>query len=265
MKKRLNKFRLESSVGLFGLLVLFCADNSCATSSFKNTPLYKHLIRARNAKSVRLYEKTASESDKQEDVVGEPGDEQVKTDNKHAGQVRGADAAKSGRIPQPPRKPDNLMDPSTFTPDMPFSEAINILRNSTSPGLNIVVLWKDLEENADIYPDTPIGIDGVTGVSLNRHLRSLVDGVSGGAPERLGYVVEDGVIVISTLGSLPRKLVTRVYDITDLVGWPSNYGLPGFGLGMGMQGGAIPMQGGMTPASGGGYNTARNNFMPSGR
>ena len=252
--------------------MLFCAGNSYATSSFKSTPLYKHLIRARNAGPVRLYEKTAAEFDKQEDVVGEPNEEQVKTDNEHAGQVRGADADKPRRIPQATRRPGNLMDPSTFTPDMPFSEAINILRYSTSPGLNIVVLWKDLEEHADIYPDTPIGIDGVTGVLLNRHLRSLVDGVSGGAPERLGYVVEDGVIVISTLGSLPRRLVTRVYDITDLVGSPSTAGFPGFGFGMGMQGGAgmpyggtMPIQSGMTPGLGGGYSPARSNLMPSGR
>jgi hypothetical protein len=109
-------------------------------------------------------------------------------------------------------------------------------------------LWKDLEENADIYPDTPIGIDGVSGVSLNRHLRSLVDGVSGGAQERLGYVVDDGVVVISTLGSLPKRMVTRVYDITDLVGQPST-GFPGMGMmGMGMQGG---MMGGMMPGMGG--------------
>jgi len=88
MKKRLNKFRLKSSVGLFGLLMLFCADNSCATSSFKNTPLYKHLIKARNAGPVRLYEKTAAESDKQEDVVGEPSEEQQNRRQTHRASQR---------------------------------------------------------------------------------------------------------------------------------------------------------------------------------
>jgi hypothetical protein len=134
--------------------------------------------------------------------------------------------------------------------------------------LNIVVLWKDLEENADIYPDTPIGIDGVSGVSLGRHLKSLLDGVSGASPERLGYVVEEGVVIVATVGSLPYKMVTRVYDVTDLVAPPSTgmppmgFGMPGMGMmgglgmgtpfggGYGMGGG---MMGGMMPGFGGGY------------
>jgi hypothetical protein len=131
---------------------------------------------------------------------------------------------------------------------MPLSEAVDILRNCTFPKLNITVLWKDLEENADIYPDTPIGIDGVSGVPLSRHLKSLLAGVSGASPERVGYVVEDGVIVVATLDSLPHRMVTRVYDITDLMGQPST-GFPGMGMmgmgmpGMGMMGMGMPGMG----------------------
>ena len=146
--------------------------------------------------------------------------------------------------------------PSSFTPEMTFEEAINILRNSTVPKLNIAVLWKDLEENADIYRDTPIGIDGVSKVPLRTHLKLLLMSISAGGTEKLGYVVDDGVIIIATQGSLPKKMKTRVYDITDLVSAPANFRLmPGLGMPFGY--GQMPY-GGMTPYGGTGYSRYRN-------
>ena len=136
-------------------------------------------------------------------------------------------------------------DPSSFKPDMPFSEAIDILRNSTVPPLNIAVLWKDLQENADIHRETPIGMDGLSKVPLSTHLKILLMSVSAGGLERLGYVVDDGVVIIATQSSLPRKTVTRIYDVSDLVAEPANYGQIGRMLGMQnmMMGGM--MRGGM--------------------
>ena len=130
----------------------------------------------------------------------------------------------------------NAVSPSSFTPEMSFAEAINILRNTTIPPLNIVVLWRNLEQNADIYKDTPIGIDGASGVPLRTHLKLLLMSLSAGSSEKLGYVVNDGVIIISTESSLPEKRRTRVYDISDLVGVPASGGFyPGavmpFGFG----------------------------------
>ena len=146
--------------------------------------------------------------------------------------------------------------PSSFTPDMSFNEAINILRNSTVPKLNIAVLWKDLEENADIYRDTPIGINGVSKVPLRTHLKLLLMSISAGGTEKLGYVIDDGVIIIATQGSLPKKMKTRVYDITDLVSAPANFRLmPGLGMPFGY--GQMPY-GGMTPYGGTGYSRYRN-------
>jgi len=132
---------------------------------------------------------------------------------------------------------DKLADPSTFKPDMPFGEAIEILRNSTRPKLNIVVLWRDLSENADIDRDTPIGMDGVSGIPLSTQLELLLMSVSAGGTTKLNYMVENGIITIATEDSLPsKKRVTRVYDVTDLLGRPANYfsmpmGLGGMGYG----------------------------------
>ena len=127
------------------------------------------------------------------------------------------------------------VSPSTFEPDMPFSEAIDILRNVTVPPMNIVVMWRDLEDNADIYKDTPIGIDGVSNVTLRTHLKLLLMSISSGALEEVGFAVENGVIIIATKESLPQQLSMRIYDITDLVQPPSTGGfMPGMGMGMGM-------------------------------
>jgi len=152
-------------------------------------------------------------------------------------------------------------DPSTFKPEMPFSEAIDILRNSTLPPLNIAVLWKDLQENADIYRETPIGMNGLSKVPLRTHLKVLLMSVSAGGVEKLGYVVDDGVIIIATRGSLPRKMVTRIYDIADLVSEPANYRLmPGFGMPFGF--GGMPF-GGMMPFGGAGFGGRGFNSSPS--
>jgi len=146
--------------------------------------------------------------------------------------------------------------PSSFTPEMTFEEAINILRNSTVPKLNIAVLWKDLEQNADIYRDTPIGINGVSKVPLRTHLKLLLMSISAGGTEKLGYVVDDGVIIIATQGSLPKKMKTRVYDIADLVSAPANFRLmPGLGMPFGY--GQMPY-GGTVPYGGTGYSRYRN-------
>ena len=154
-------------------------------------------------------------------------------------------------------------DPSTLKPDMPFSEAINILRNSTVPPLNIVVLWKDLQENAGIDSETPIGMNGLSKVPLRTHLKVLLMSISAGGFEKVGYTVDEGVIIIATQSSLPRKRVTRIYDVSDLVAEPANYGQIGRMLGMQnmmmggmMRGGMMPfggMRGGgmMTPGAGG--------------
>jgi hypothetical protein len=270
MENGLGKSAVRSGLCFFSLLILIGAGDCPAKSSFKNTPLYKHIVRKRGAEPVKLFEAqsvTVAEPQRQEVVEksAEPAAKQIKSSNieraRTSYQARSRAAA--------------LADPSTFTPQMPFSEAIDILRNSRSPKLNIVVLWKDLEEKADIFPDTPIGIDGVSGVPLSRHLRSLLDGVSGASPEKVGCVVDEGVIVVATISSLPRRMVTRVYDVTDLMGQPAHYGgmqgimmnrmagmmgsgsmMGGGMMGGGMMGGGMMgggMMGGGMPGLGGGY------------
>ena len=103
-----------------------------------------------------------------------------------------------------------------FTPNMSFVEAIEQIKYCVEPPLPIVVIWNDLYDNADIDRTTPINMDEISGVSPGRALRLLLASVSGGY-DKLGYIVEDGIIMIATVESLPERWETRVYDISDLL------------------------------------------------
>jgi type II secretory pathway component GspD/PulD (secretin)/tetratricopeptide (TPR) repeat protein len=140
---------------------------------------------------------------------------------------------------------DQVVDLSRLSPTMPFSEAIETVKNSVEPPLRVVVLWRDLLDNADIEPTTAINMDGILAVRLGTALENLLKAVAGGFAD-LGYVVEKGVITIATVASLPSKMETRVYDITDLVGEPANFRQMGGGMmGMGMMGMGMMGMGGM--------------------
>lgn len=115
---------------------------------------------------------------------------------------------------------------------MPFGEAIQILRHSTGKPLNIVVLWKEIGDNAGVYPETPIGFDGLSGLTVRQNLEILLGSISATSTNRLGYVVNRGVIVIATLERLPKpRKETRVYDVSDLVAPPSGALGPGMMMG----------------------------------
>lgn len=110
-----------------------------------------------------------------------------------------------------------IVDLSSLTPDTPLNEAIEIIKTSVDPPLKIIVRWRDLDENAYIEPDTIIGMQGISGISAGKALKELLNTVSGGFAN-IDYAVEDGIITIATRASLPDKLVTHVYDITELIG-----------------------------------------------
>lgn len=114
---------------------------------------------------------------------------------------------------------------------MPLSEAIDILRNCTTPPLNIVVLWRSLN-SAGIYQNTPIGIDGLPGLRVRQYLDMLVNSLSAGGVDKIDYTVHGGVVTVGTVAALPSpKFETRVYDIRDLIAPPANYGFQPMGYG----------------------------------
>jgi len=121
---------------------------------------------------------------------------------------------------------DQVVDLSTITAQTPVSEAFNLLRNSIQPPLNLVVLWRDLLENALIDPTSAVEFDGPSnvrlGTALDNMLSALTDPLAGSDDYRVEYVVNQGVVTVATRLGLPRsRLETRVYDVSDLVSPPS--------------------------------------------
>ncbi len=112
---------------------------------------------------------------------------------------------------------NEIVDLSELNPEMPFSEAIEMFKNSVDPPLKMFVNWRDLYDNADIDQATPINMDAIPAVRLSQALKLVLKAVSGDLAE-LDYVVEDGIIFIATIESLPRKFETSVYDISGIVG-----------------------------------------------
>jgi len=106
-------------------------------------------------------------------------------------------------------------DYSHWTRDTTFGRAIDDVKNSVDPPLQLIVLWRDLYENAAIDRQTEIGMDGISGVPLSVALKSLLMAVTGN-PGELGYIIDGGVITIATKDSLKTKWETRAYDIRDL-------------------------------------------------
>ncbi|MEN6384071.1 MAG: hypothetical protein ABFD79_02625 [Phycisphaerales bacterium] len=134
---------------------------------------------------------------------------------------------------------ESQVDLSALTPETPFNEAIEIIKNSVTPPLKIVVLWKDLSDNAYIEPDTPIGMQGFGGMPIGEALRSLLTAISGGVAN-LDYTVKEGIITIATKESLPAsKLVTHVYTISEIIGAVADFESTQMQSGGGGSGGEI--------------------------
>jgi hypothetical protein len=115
-----------------------------------------------------------------------------------------------------------VVDLSSLTQDIPLSEALEILRNSVEPPLELVVFWTDLWENAYISPDTPINIQFLGAMQLRRALELLLKYSSIRLSE-VGFIVEDGFIAIATKEFLRRKLLLNVTGIADLLGAPADF------------------------------------------
>ncbi len=111
---------------------------------------------------------------------------------------------------------ETIVDLSNLSQAMSFEEVVMELKNSVDPPLQVQPNWKDLLEMAEIEPTTPAMMDPLTVIKLRKALEVLLAGVSSDFAE-VGYVLDEGVIVIATDENLPRKMVSRVYEIPAFV------------------------------------------------
>lgn len=97
-------------------------------------------------------------------------------------------------------------------PDVRFADVVEYLRDVS--GISIYVNWGALESLA-ITEDTNVNIR-LDDVAFGKALRLILDDVSRGQ-EPLSYVINEGVLTISSKEALADKTTTRVYDIRDLI------------------------------------------------
>jgi len=95
------------------------------------------------------------------------------------------------------------VDLSQLTPQTPLAAAVDILRKSVEPPLNIMVLWTDVKYQSSIEPTTPINIDGMPKMRLGTALDLLVKGLTRGSP--LMWRIKDDAVVIGTPATLGRS------------------------------------------------------------
>ncbi|UCF42875.1 MAG: DUF3887 domain-containing protein, partial [Planctomycetota bacterium] len=124
------------------------------------------------------------------------------------------------------RKPSNeavykqleqIFDLSELPPQMHFADALDVIKNSVEPPLNVFVFWNDLYNEADVDRTSPINIDSAAKVPLNMAFSLLLDSVSGGFAD-LTYTVANGLIYIGPKKVLRKKVKTSVHRISDVLG-----------------------------------------------
>ena len=125
---------------------------------------------------------------------------------------------------------EKTADLSELKHEMPFEQAIDIMRHSTTPAVNIVVLWSQLEK-AGIERGSPTYMDGITDIPLKTGLNILLQSVSEGQ-NKVGYYIKDGLVIIGLQDLIEQQLETRFYYITDLTAAPANYYPMNIGGGM---------------------------------
>ena len=105
-----------------------------------------------------------------------------------------------------------------FEPEMTYEEAFDMIANSTLPKLPLLIMWHDLEKNCFIDGDTPIELEFDGPIKIEKALQILVDSFDG------QYAVDGGVITVaSSQMNLPQKMITKVYDIRELVNSKQQY------------------------------------------
>lgn len=95
---------------------------------------------------------------------------------------------------------------------VPFGDVIGFLQDVS--GANIFVNWRALE-SAGIDRNTPVTAR-LRDIKFSKGLSTILSDVGGGVV-KLTYTVDEGVITISTEEDLSKNVITRVYDIRDLI------------------------------------------------
>jgi hypothetical protein len=122
-----------------------------------------------------------------------------------------------------------------------FGDAIDFIRDVS--GANITVNWKAIESTG-VTRDSQVNLH-LTAIKLRKALEMLLTEVAGG--DSVTYVVDQGVIEVTSRELADKMLITRVYPVEDLIMViPDFTDAPGFSLEAAQNGGG----GGSSSSSG---------------
>ena len=99
------------------------------------------------------------------------------------------------------------------SPDHEIQHAIQFFRDVS--GVDIRVDWRALE-TAGLKPDTEFFVDLITDMPIGKALDVLLDSFPS-KKHRIGYVIRDGAVMVSTEDELISPKAFRVYDVRDLI------------------------------------------------
>lgn len=143
-----------------------------------------------------------------------------------------------------------------------LGDAIEFMRDVS--GANIAVNWKALEA-AGVNRDTPVNLH-LSHITLRKAMDMVLNEAAGG--DALTYYVDEGVIEITTRELADRAMVTRVYDVQDLLmEIPDFTNAPQFNLGQQQNsggGGGSNSALGQGGGGGGGINVTNQLFNGNG-
>jgi hypothetical protein len=123
-------------------------------------------------------------------------------DQRHAAEAALEGAADDSAATQEVRRRlDTMVDLSALNPQMPLNDAVELLKKSVDPPLNIVVLWKDVETNLLVQPSSPTNFEGSPRTKLRTALDLLVKGLYDGSAKPM-WKIRDDTIVIGTAATL---------------------------------------------------------------
>jgi len=105
-----------------------------------------------------------------------------------------------------------------------LGDVIQFVRDVSNTSIH--VKW-DMLRQVSIDQKTPVNVE-LTQVTVEKALKTILEDV--GAINPLGYVVDEGVITISTKDDLASLTATRVYDIRDLIFQAPNFRAPRISL-----------------------------------
>ena len=138
-----------------------------------------------------------------------------------------------------------------------FSDALDFLRDVS--GANITVNWKALEA-AGVTRDAQVNLH-LNGVSLRKAMDLLLTEAAAG--DTVTYVVDQGVIEVTTRELADKNMVTRVYPVEDLIMViPDFNDAPQFSLDAAQNGGGS--SGSAVGQGGGGGNNVTNTLITGG-